>query len=106
MVGKEEERSMDEEANGEEQEGRVAIGFSLVRRVSGIDGEGGIGENRVVNVGEVNGGRSVEKGSNENEKSVEQKGETEKREKGHDVVDKGRRRCHCRTLPVHSCTCS
>ena len=64
---------MDEEANGEKQERCVTIGFSLVWRVSGIDREGGIGEDRIVNVGEVN-GRSIEKGSNENEKRVEQKG--------------------------------
>ena len=64
---------MDEEANGEKQERCVTIGFSLVWRVSRIDREGGIGEDRIVNVGEVN-GRSIEKGSNENEKRVEQKG--------------------------------
>lgn len=89
MIGKEEERSMDEEANGEKQERCVTIGFSLVWRVSGIDREGGIGEDRIVNVGEVNGRRSIEKGSNENEKRVEQKGQAEKGERSHDVVDKG-----------------
>lgn len=77
MIGKEEERSMDEEANGEKQERCVTIGFSLVWRVSGIDREGGIGEDRIVNVGEVNGRRSIDKGSNENEKRVEQKGQAE-----------------------------
>lgn len=55
MIRKEEERTMDEEANGEKQEGCVTIGFSLVWRVSGIEREGGIGEDRIVNVGEVNG---------------------------------------------------
>ena len=65
---------MDEEANGEKQERCVTIGFSLVWRVSGIDREGGIREDRIVNVGEVNGRRSIEKGSNKNEKRVEQKG--------------------------------
>ena len=80
---------MDEEANGEKQEGCVAIGLSFVRRVSGVDGKGGIGEDRIINVGEMNRRRSIEKGSNENEERVEQKGEAEKREKGHDVVDRG-----------------
>ena len=96
MIGKEEERSMDEEANGEKQERCVTIGFSLVWRVSGIDREGGIREDRIVNVGEVNGRRSIEKGSNKNEKRVEQKGQAEKGE-SHDVVDKG-----AKVSPFHS----
>lgn len=78
MVWEEEERSIDEEANEEEQKGRVSVGFSVIRGVSRVDGKGGIGEDRIVNVGEVNGGRSVEKGSNENEERMEEKGETEK----------------------------
>ena len=37
----------------------------------------------------MNGRRSIEKGSNENEKRVEQKGQAEKGESSNDVVDKG-----------------
>ena len=59
MVGEEEKSSMGEEGKGERQEGCVAIGFSCIGRVSRIDGKGSIGEDRIVNVGEVKGGRSV-----------------------------------------------
>ena len=59
MIWEEKKSSMGEEGKGEKQEGRVAIGFSCVGRASGIDGKGSIGEDGIVNVGEVKGGRSV-----------------------------------------------